>query len=94
MHIELKWQVDKLSLEIKQQCFVSINIYLYEDKFWNYIVTKDVGMIKDVIIYDRSISKIFEDTVIREYDALHIINFSSITLKPQGASPLCLYLFA
>jgi len=33
MHIELKGQVDELSLEIRQQCFAPINIYLYEDKF-------------------------------------------------------------
>jgi len=63
MHIEIKEQVDKLSLEIKQQCFVPINIYFYEDKFWSYIVTKDVSMIKDVFIYDRYISKKFEDVV-------------------------------
>ena len=55
MYIELKRKVDKLSLEIRQQCFVLINIHFYEDKFWSYLVTKNIGMIKDVIIYDRSI---------------------------------------
>jgi len=70
MHIELKGQVDKLSLEIKQQCFGPINIYFYEDKFWSYIVTKNVGIFKDIIIYDRSISKIFEHEVMGEHDAL------------------------
>ena len=88
MHIELKRQVDKLSLEIKQQCFIPINIHLYENKFWGYIVTKNVGMIKDVIIYDRSISNFFEDAVMGEYDALQIINFSSIIVKLKGSSPL------
>jgi len=80
MHIKLKGQVDKLSLEIKQQCFIPINIYFYEDKFMSYIVIKDVGMIKNVIIYDRSIFKIFENTVMGVHDALQIIN-SSISVK-------------
>ena len=52
------------------------------------MVTKDVGQIKDVIIYDRSISKIFEDAVMGEHDALQTIIFSSITVKLKGASPL------
>ena len=38
--IVLKWQVDKLSLEVNQSCIVPINIHFYEDKFWNNIVTK------------------------------------------------------
>ena len=75
MHIELKWQVDDLSLDIKQQCFVPMNIHFYEDKFWSCIVTKGVGQTKDVDIYDRFISKIFDDAVIGEYNALQIINF-------------------
>jgi len=87
MHIELKGQVDELLLEIKQHCFVSIKIHFYEKKFWSYIVIKGVGQIKNVIIYDRSIFKIFEDAVMGEYDALQIINFSSITIKLKGASP-------
>jgi len=45
-------------------------------------------MIKDVIIYDRSISKFFENVVMGEHDALQIINFSFITLKLKGASLL------
>jgi len=54
----------------------------------SYIVTKNVGMIKDVIINDRFISNFFEDAVMGEYDALQIINFSSITLKLKGVSSL------
>jgi len=50
-------------------------------------------MINDVIIYDRSISKFFEHGVMREHDALQIINFSSITVKLQGASPLSLPIY-
>ena len=42
-HIELKKQVDELSLENKQQYLVSINTYVHKDKFLNYIMTKDVG---------------------------------------------------
>ena len=53
-------------------------------------MTKNVGMIKDVIINDRFISNFFEDAVMGEYDALQIINFSSITFKFKGASPLSL----
>ena len=56
-------------------------------------MTKNVGMIKDVIIYDRSISKIFEDAVMGEHDALQIISFSSITVKLQGASLLSLRVY-
>ena len=70
MYIELKRQVDELSLEIMQQCFTSINIHFYKDKFWSYIVTKSVSQTKDVVISDRSISKIFEDAVMGEHDAL------------------------
>jgi len=88
MHTELKGQVDDLSLDVKQQCLIPINIHFYEDKFWSYIVTKGVGQTKDVDIYDRSISKIFEDVVMGGYDALQTINFSSITVKLKGASPL------
>jgi len=51
-------------------------------------MTKNVGQIKDVIIYDRSISKFFEDAIIREHDALQIINFSFITVKFKCASSL------
>ena len=63
---ELKGQVD-LSLDVKQQCFVSINIHFYEDKFWSYIVTKGADHTKDVDICDRSISKNFEDVVMGEH---------------------------
>ena len=90
MHIELKRQVNELSLEIKQHCFVPINIHFYEYKFWSYLVKKNVVMIKDVIIYNRSISKFFENAAMGEYDALQIINFSFITIKLKGASPLLL----
>ena len=38
---ELEKQVDEFSLEGKPQFFIPINIHVYEDKFWNYIVTKD-----------------------------------------------------
>ena len=50
-------------------------------------MTKNVGQIKDVIIYDRSISKIFEVAIMGEHDALQIINFSFITVKFKCASP-------
>ena len=42
MHIELKRQVDELSLKIKQQGIVPSDIHFCEDKFWSYIVTKNV----------------------------------------------------
>ena len=53
-------------------------------------MTKGVGQIKDVDIYDRSISKNFEDAVIGGHDVLQTINFSSTTVKLKGASPLSL----
>ena len=52
-------------------------------------MTKNVGQTKDVI-YDRSISKLFEDVVMREYNALQIIISFIITVKFNGASPLLL----
>ena len=55
-HIELKEQVDKLSLENKQQCLVPINIHVYEDKFWSYIVTNNVDQIRDAVIYGQPMS--------------------------------------
>ena len=33
VYTEFKGQVGDLSLDVKQQCFVPINIHLYEDKF-------------------------------------------------------------
>jgi len=54
-------------------------------------VTKGVGQTKDVIIYDQFISKIFEDAVMGEYNALQIINFSSIIVN--GVSPVSLLIF-
>jgi len=55
-HIELERQLDELSLVIKQLCLVPINIHYYEDKFWRYLVTKDVDQIRDATIYDRPMS--------------------------------------
>ena len=49
-----------------------------------------VGQTKDVDIYDRSISKIFDDAVMKEYNVLQIINSFSITVKLNGTSPLLL----
>ena len=88
MHTELKGQVDDLSPDVRQRRFVPINIHFYEDKFWSYIVTKGIDQTKDVDIYDQSISKFFEDAVMREHDALQIINFTFITVKFKGTSPL------
>jgi len=87
---ECKRQVDELLLEIKQQFIVPSDVHFYEDKFWSYIMMNNVGMIKGVIIYNRSISKIFEDAVMREHGALQTINFSFITVKLLHASPLLL----
>ena len=88
---EFEKQVDELSLEIKPQCLVLINIHVYEDKFRNYLLTKGVGQTKDVDIYDRSIFKIFEDAIMGEYNDLQIINSFSVTVKFNGASPLILF---
>ena len=50
--IERKEQVDDLPLEKRQQYLVPINAHVYEDKSWNYITIKDVGLVKDITIYD------------------------------------------
>jgi len=83
--IEFERQVDELSLEDKPQFLIPINTHVYEDKFWNYIVTKDVGQIKDFTIYGQSISKELKGTIMEEINVLHIINFSAITVKPRCA---------
>ena len=93
MHIEIKRQVNELSLEVNQQCIVPSDVHFYEDKFWSYIVTNGVGQIKDVVIYDRYIFKNFENAVMEEYNTLQVINFSSITVKLK-VHLLYLYLFA
>jgi len=79
---EFERQVDELSLEGKAQILMPINIHVYEDKFWNYIVTKDVGQIKNFTIYGQSISKDLKGTVMEETNVLHIINFLAITVRP------------
>ena len=84
MHIERKEKVDELSLEIKQPCLVPINIYFYEDKFWSYIVTKDVGQIRDATIYGRPMSDNSMNANIEESHTLQFINFSTITVRQRG----------
>jgi len=54
--IELEGQVDELSLEVNQPCIIPIDIHLYENKFWSYVVIKDVRDIKYVTIYGRAMS--------------------------------------
>ena len=56
-------------------------------------MTNGVGQTKDVDIYDQSISKNFEDTVMGEHDVLQIIKFCFITVKFKGASLLPLPVF-
>ena len=74
-----------MSLEGKSQFLIPINTHVYEDRFWNYIVTKDVGQVKDFTIYGQSISKDLKGTVMKETNVLHIINFSAITIKLRCA---------
>ena len=61
-----------------------INIHFYEDKFWNYIVTKDDDHIRDISIYGRSTFKNLRDVVMGEPHSLQSINFFSLTVKPKG----------
>ena len=82
---DFKSQADELSLEGKPQFLIPINTHVYEDKFWNYTVTKDVGQIKNFTIYGQSISKDLKGIIIEETNVLHIINFSVITVKPKCA---------
>ena len=48
-------------------------------------MTKDVGQIKNFIIYGQSISNDLKGIIIEETNVLHIINFSAITVKPKCA---------
>ena len=50
-----------------------------------YSNKKDVGQIKNFIIYGQSISKDLKGTIMEETNVLHIINFSAITVKPRCA---------
>ena len=68
--IKLNEQVNELSLEDKQQCFVPINIHIYEDKFLNYITTKDVSQVKDVTICGLPMSENSVNTVMEESHTL------------------------
>jgi len=82
--IELKEQINELSLEVNQSCLVPINIHFYKDKFWNYLVTKDVDQIRDITIYGRSASEDSKDAVMGEPHTVQIINFSSLTVKQKS----------
>ena len=86
MHIELKARVDELSLNVKQQCIVPISIHFFKDKFWSYIVTKDVSQTKNVIIYVRPISKHSMNSVMRESSIIDITNFPSMPVKKKVLS--------
>ena len=79
---EFEKQVDKLSLKGKPQFLIPINTHVYEDKFWNYIVTKDVGQIENFTIYGQSIAKDLKSNVMKKTNVLHIINFFVIIVKP------------
>ena len=87
MHTELKGQVNELSLDIKQLCIVPISIHFFENKFWSYIVTKDVGRIRDAIIYGRPISNSSMNADMEESYTLQFINFSSIMIKQRDTFP-------
>jgi len=50
-------------------------------------MARDVGQVNDVTIYGRSISRNIKDVVLGEFNILHLINFSSITIKQMGALP-------
>ena len=79
--IELKEQVDNLSVENMQQCLVPINTNVYEDKFWNHITNKDVGQVKYVTIYGLPMSENSMNAVMEESHTLQLINFSSIIMR-------------
>jgi len=83
--IELKEQVDELSLENKQQCLIPINTHVYEDKFWSYIVTKDVSRIRDNIIYSRPMSDSSMNADMKESHTFQFINFSFIMVRQRVA---------
>jgi hypothetical protein len=78
------------SLEVKQQCLVPTAVHVYTDPFWNYVVTKDLGQIKDVTIYCRSISYNLENAVEGESNTSQIFNSPSITVTPRSVFHLIL----
>ena len=84
-HTEFKRQVDDLSLEVKQQCLVPIDVHFYKRQVWCDVVARDVGQVKDVTIYDRFISENLKNVVMAESNILQIINFSSLAVKQIGA---------
>ena len=47
-------------------------------------MTKNVGQIMDVTIYDQSASENLKDAVMGESHTLQIINFFSLTVKQKG----------
>ena len=81
--IELKEQVD-------EQATVPVTVpcpkkpHVYKDKFWSYIVTKDVGQTRDSIIYGRPVSDNSMNSDMEESHTLQFINFSSITVRQRG----------
>ena len=82
-HIKLERQVDGFLLKVKQSCVAPIKYSFLKDKFWIYIVTKDVCWIKDVTIYGRSMFKNSKNVVTRKSNTLQFINFLSITVKQR-----------
>ena len=86
-HTELKGQIDELSLEVKQQCRVPVDVHFCKDKFWCDIVARDVGQVKNVTIYGLSISENLKNIVMGEPSILQFINFSFITVKQMRVFP-------
>ena len=70
-----------MSLEVKQQCFLPKDVHFYKDKFWCDIMARDVGQIKNITIYGRSIFENLKNVVMRESNILQIINLASISVK-------------
>jgi hypothetical protein len=55
-------------------------------------VTKDVGLVKDAMIYDQSVPKILVDAIIKKSDTVQII-FSAANIEHKGASPQLLLVY-
>jgi len=61
-----------------------MDTHIYEDKFWYEVVTRNVNLVKDVIIYSRSIPENLKDAIMGESDSLQLISLFSISVTQRG----------
>ena len=82
-HTELEQQANESPLEIKQQCLVSIDTHIYEDKFCCEVVTRNMDHIEGVTIYGRSVSENLRDAVWENLTFCTLSTFSPLRLNKR-----------